>query len=130
MMEMPITHQPEEATMCQSQPAYHESPAVALLQPWMLTRLPNVVDPSARTHIIQLAAGIFESLSALVANIASSSAFQAHTDSSKETQVRRILRDERLYLASVSYPLIKQIFVEMQPYERTFGELAKNDVMQ
>jgi Transposase DDE domain len=115
MMEMPITHQPEEAAMCQSQPVYHESPAVALLQPWMLTRLPNVVDPTARLHIIQLAAGIFESHSALVANIASSSAFQAHTDSSNETQVRRILRDERLYLASVYYPLIKQLFVEMQP---------------
>ncbi len=67
------------------------------------------------THIIQLAAGIFESHSALVSNIASSSAFQANTESSNETQVRRILRDERLFLQSVYYPLIQQLFAEMQP---------------
>ncbi len=101
--------------MCQSEPVYHESPSLALLQPRMLSRLPKVVDPTARAHIIQLAAGIFESHSALVANIASSSAFQAHTDSSNETQVRRILRDERLFLASVYYPLIQHLFSEMHP---------------
>ena len=44
--------------MCQSPPVYHESPALALLEPWMLARLPKVVDPAARAHIIQLAAGI------------------------------------------------------------------------
>jgi hypothetical protein len=90
--------------MCQSQPVYHDSPSLALLEPWMLARLPKVVDETARMHIIQLAAGIFESHSALVATIASSSAFQANTESSNETQVRRILRDERLFLASVYYP--------------------------
>src|SRR6266498_4614000 len=78
MMEMPITHQPQKAAMRQSQPVYHESPALALLQPWMLTRLPKVVDPIARQHIIQLAAGIFERQSALVKNIAKASAFQAN----------------------------------------------------
>jgi hypothetical protein len=103
-------HQPQEAIMCQSQPVYHESPSLALLEPWMRSRLPQVVDPTARAHIIQLAAGIFESHSALVANIASTTAFQANTDSSNETQVRRILRDERLFLASVYYPLIQQLF--------------------
>jgi Transposase DDE domain len=117
MMEMPITHQPQEAAMCQSQPVYHESPALALLQPWMLTRLPKVVDPIARQHIIQLAAGIFERQSALVTNIAKASAFQANTDSSNETQVRRILRDERLFLASVYYPFIQQLLQEMAPTE-------------
>jgi hypothetical protein len=81
----------------------------------MLVCLPKVVDPTARAHIIQLAAGIFESHSALVANIASSSAFQANTESSNETQVRRILRDERLFLASVYYPLIQQLLAEMHP---------------
>ena len=101
--------------MCQSPPVYHESPSLALLEPWMLARLPKVVDPTARAHIIQLAAGIFERHSALVATIASSSAFQANTESSNETQVRRILRDERLFLASVYYPLIKQLFAEMRP---------------
>jgi formate dehydrogenase maturation protein FdhE len=101
--------------MCQSLPVYHESPALALLEPWMHSRLPKVVHPTARAHISQLAAGIFESHSALVSNIASSSAFQANTESSNETQVRRILRDERLFLASVYYPLIKQLFAEMRP---------------
>ena len=101
--------------MCQSNQVYHESPALRLLEPWMLARLPKVVDLSARQHIIQLAAGIFETHSALVAKIASSTAFQANTDSSNETQVRRILRDERLFLASVYYPLIKQLFAEMRP---------------
>jgi hypothetical protein len=115
MMALPNTHQPQEAVMCQSNPVYHESPALALLEPWMLARLPKVVDLTARQHIIQLAAGIFESHSALLANIASSSAFQANTESSNETQVRRILRDERLFLASVYYPLIRQLFAEMRP---------------
>src|SRR5262245_16443486 len=101
--------------MCQSNPVYHESPALQLLEPWMLARLPKIVDLTARQHIIQLAAGIFESHSALVANIASSTAFQANTESSNETQVRRILRDERLYLASVYYPLIKHLSAEMRP---------------
>jgi hypothetical protein len=101
--------------MCQSPSVYHESPSLALLEPWMLARLPTLVDQTARAHIIQLAAGIFESHSALVANIAASSAFQANTESSNETQVRRILRDERLFLQSVYYPLIKRLFAEMQP---------------
>jgi hypothetical protein len=101
--------------MCQSNPVYHESPSLALLEPWMLARLPKIVDETARAHIIHLAAGIFESHSALVAHIAASSAFQANTESSNETQVRRILRDERLFLASVYYPLIKHLFAEMQP---------------
>jgi hypothetical protein len=101
--------------MHQPSPLYAASPAMQLLEPWMLARLPKVVDLTARQHIIQLAAGIFESHSALVATIASSTAFQANTDSSNETQVRRILRDERLFLASVYYPLIQQLFAEMQP---------------
>lgn len=87
--------------MCQSQSVYHESPSLALLEPWMRARLPKVVAPTVRAHIIHLAAGIFESHSALVANIASTTAFQANTERSNETQVRRILRDERLFLQSV-----------------------------
>ena len=50
--------------MCQSQPLYHESPSLALLEPWMLARLPKVVDETARAPIIQLAAGSFEHHSA------------------------------------------------------------------
>ena len=55
--------------MCQLQSAYHQSQSLTLLGPWMLARLPKVVDPTARAHIIQLAACIFESHSALVATI-------------------------------------------------------------
>lgn len=103
--------------MCQPSALYAASPALQLLEPWMQPRLPKLVDPTARQHIIQLAAGIFERQSALVANIAKASAFQANTDSSNETQVRRILRDERLFLASVYYPFIQQLLAEMAPSE-------------
>jgi hypothetical protein len=103
--------------MCQPSPLYAASPALQLIEPWMQSRLPQVVDPTARQHIIQLAAGIFERQSALVSNIAKASAFQANTDSSNETQVRRILRDQRLFLASVYYPFIQQLLKEMAPSE-------------
>ena len=103
--------------MCQPSALYAASPALQLLEPWMQPRLPKVIDPAARQHIIQLVAGIFERRSALVATIAQASAFQANTDSSNETQVRRILRDERLFLASVYYPFIRQLLTEMAPIE-------------
>ena len=103
--------------MCQSNALYAASPALQLLEPWMQPRLPKVVDPIARQHIIQLVTGIFERQSALITQIAKSSAFQANTDSSNETQVRRILRDERLFLASVYYPFIRQLLSEMAPTE-------------
>ena len=103
--------------MCQPSPLYAASPAMQLIEPWMQARLPKVVDPVARQHIIQLTAGIFERQSALIATIAKASAFQANTDSSNETQVRRILRDERLFLASVYYPFIQQLLDEMAPGE-------------
>ena len=103
--------------MCQPSALYVPSSALQLIEPWMQPRLPKVVDPTARQHIIQLAAGIFERQSALVANIAKASAFQANTDSSNETQVRRILRDERLFLASTYYPFIQHLLHEMAPKE-------------
>jgi hypothetical protein len=103
--------------MCQPSPLYAASPAMQLLEPWMQARLPKVVDPTARAHIIQLAAGIFERQSALVATIATASAFQANTDSSNETLLRRILRDERLFLESVYYPFIQHLLNEMAPSE-------------
>ena len=103
--------------MCQPSALYAASPAMQLIEPWMQPRLPKVVDPTARQHIIQLAAGIFERQSALIKTIAKASAFQANTDSSNETQVRRILRDERLFLASVYYPFIQHLLKEMAPTE-------------
>src|SRR5215207_6574096 len=103
--------------MCQSSALYAALPALQLIEPWMPARLPKVVDPIARAHIIQLTAGIFERQSALVAEIAKASAFQANTDSGNETQVRRILRDERLFLCSVYYPFVRQLLTEMAPTE-------------
>ena len=67
--------------MCQPSALYAASPAMQLIEPWMQARLPKVVDPVARQHIIQLTAGIFERQSALIATIAKASAFQANTDS-------------------------------------------------
>jgi hypothetical protein len=40
---------------------------------------------------------------------------KANSDSSNETQVRRILRDQRLFLASVYYRFIRQLLSEMAP---------------
>src|SRR6266511_6357428 len=48
---------------------------------------------------------------------AARAAWASNTDSSNETQVRRILRDERLFLASVYYPFIQQLLQEMAPTE-------------
>jgi hypothetical protein len=39
--------------MCQPSALYATSPALHLLEPWMQARLPKVVDPTARQHIIQ-----------------------------------------------------------------------------
>jgi hypothetical protein len=58
---------------------YHESPALALLESWMLA-LPPLVDLTARAHISQLAAGIFGCHSASVSSIASTTAVQANTE--------------------------------------------------
>jgi hypothetical protein len=50
-------------------------------------------------------------------SIATASAFQATTDSSNETLLRRILRDEPLFLESVYYPFIQHLLNEMAPSE-------------
>jgi len=100
--------------MCQSASLYDLSPAVQLLDPWMRARLPKIIDETARRRLIQLTAGIFESHSALIETIATGTAFQANEISSNETQVRRILRDERIHLASTYYPFIRCLLEEMQ----------------
>lgn len=101
--------------MCQSSALYANSPALQLLDPWQRCRLPKIVDEAARRRLIQLTAGIFETHSALVETIASGTAFQANEVSSNETQVRRILRDERIQLATVYYPFIQCLLQEMKP---------------
>jgi Transposase DDE domain len=101
--------------MCQSTPLYDLSPALQLLDPWMRARLPTIIDETARRRLIQLTAGIFETHSALVDTIATGTAFQAEEISSNETQVRRILRDERIHLAATYYPFIRALLQAMQP---------------
>lgn len=99
--------------MCQSQALYPYSPALQLLDPWMRKHLPHW-DETATRRLIQLAAGIFERKSVLIEEIARSSAFNAAEQTSNETQVRRILRDERISLATMYYPLISTLLGELK----------------
>ena len=86
--------------MCQSEELYLYSPALQLLDPWMRKHLPNW-DETATRRLIQLAAGIFERKSVLIEEIARSTAFNAAEQTSNETQVQRILQDERISLATM-----------------------------
>src|SRR5436190_12302101 len=99
--------------MCQSEPLYPYSPALQLLDPWMRKHLPKW-DETATRRLIQLAAGIFERKSVLIEEIARATAFNAPEQSSNETQVRRILRDERIELKTMYYPLIRQLLQELK----------------
>jgi hypothetical protein len=99
--------------MCQPEALYAYSPALQLIDPWMRKHLPHW-DETATRRLIQLAAGIFERKSVLVEEIARSSAFHASEQTSNETQVRRILRDERVSLQTMYYPLIGTLLDELQ----------------
>jgi hypothetical protein len=97
--------------MDQSSSLYNESPAFALVGPWLQKHLPRM-DSAAASRLIQLAAGIFEKRSVLLDTIAESTVFTAEP-LSNVTQVRRIIRDERITLESVYYPLIAHLLSEM-----------------
>jgi len=99
--------------MCQSEALYPYSPALQLLDPWMRKHLPKW-DETATRRLIQLAAGIFERKSVLIEEIARATAFNAPEQSSNETQVRRILRDERIELKTMYYPLIQQLLKDLK----------------
>jgi hypothetical protein len=99
--------------MCQSQELYPYSPALQLLDPWMRKHLPKW-DETATRRLIQLAAGIFERKSVLIEEIARSTAFDAAEQTSNETQVRRILRDERIELKTMYYPLMTKLLGELK----------------
>lgn len=99
--------------MCQSQELYPYSPALQLLDPWMRKHLPKW-DETATRRLIQLAAGIFERKSVLIEEIARSTAFDAAEQTSNETQVRRILRDERIELKTMYYPLMTKLLAELK----------------
>lgn len=99
--------------MCQSESVYAYSSALQLLDPWMRKHLPRW-DETATRHLVQLAAGIFERKSVLIEEIARASAFNAAEQTSNETQVRRILRDERISLKTMYYPLITTLLHELK----------------
>lgn len=97
--------------MDQPSPLYNESPSVALIDPWLRKHLPRM-DPAAASRLIQLVAGILEKRSVLLETIAESTAFTAEPISNA-TQVRRIIRDERLSLECVYYPLLASLLREL-----------------
>ena len=97
--------------MNQSSVLYDTSPALALIDPWLRAHLPNL-DAAVTRRFIQLVTGIFEQRSLLLETIAESTAFTG-TDSSNVTQVRRIIRDVRITLNDVFYPLLKELIAEL-----------------
>jgi hypothetical protein len=99
--------------MCQSATLYPYSPALQLIDPWMRKHLPKWEEAATR-RLIQLIAGIFERKSVLIEEIARATAFNAPEQTSNETQVRRILRDERITLKTMYYPLIQALLNELQ----------------
>jgi len=63
-------------------------------------------------RFVQLVTGIVEQRALLLDTIAESTAF-AGTDSSNVTQVRRIIRDVRITLNDVFYPLLEELYLTM-----------------
>lgn len=88
-------------------PVYAMQSAIETLEPWLLEHLPNL-DPIARRRFIQLVTGIIEQQSLLLKAIAAGSVFQASPESNF-TQVQRIIRDARLTLETVYYPLLASL---------------------
>src|SRR5687768_8520482 len=97
--------------MHQSPPLYDTSAARALIEPWLRTHLPSLNETVIR-RFVQLVTGIFEQRSLLLETIAESTAF-AGTDSSNVTQVRRIIRDARITLKDLFYPLLERLIAEL-----------------
>lgn len=89
---------------------YPHSPTAQLIAPWICQHLP-ALDPVVRHRLIQLTTGLMETVDVRVAHIATGSAFRA-TPVSNATQVRRILRDPRLTVATVLDPLIQSILAD------------------
>jgi len=97
--------------MNQSQALYDPSAALAVIDPWLRAHLP-ALDAAVTRRCIQLVTAIFEQRSLLLETIAERSIFTA-TDSSNLTQVRRIIRDARITLKDVFYPLLEQLIAEL-----------------
>lgn len=89
---------------------YAQSPTAQQIAPWFSQHLPQL-DPIVRHRLIQLTTGLMESVDVRVAQIATGSAFRA-TPVSNATQVRRILRDPRLTVATVLDPLMQSVLAQ------------------
>lgn len=97
--------------MHQSPTLYDSSAALALIDPWLRAHLP-VLDEAVSRRFIQLVTGIFEQRSLLLERISESSVFDGE-ESSNVTQVRRIIRDSRITLQALFYPLLEQLIAEL-----------------
>jgi len=97
--------------MDQSAAVYAESSVAQMVAPWLADHLPQL-DPTVQHRLVQLTTGILEHQSLLIEEIARGSAFRA-TAESNATQVRRIVRDTRLSLEQVYYPLIQALLAEI-----------------
>jgi hypothetical protein len=99
--------------MPQSASVYAMSSALESLEPWLAQQLPDL-DAVARRRFTHLVAGIIEQQSLLLRQIAAASPFQAEAVSNF-TQVQRIIRDTRLTLEQVYYPLVRQLLAQIPP---------------
>ena len=97
--------------MDQSSPLYAESSVAQVVAPWLADHLPTI-DPTVLHRLVQRTTGILEHQSLLIEEIACGSAFRA-TAESNATQVRRIVRDMRLSLEQVYYPLIQALVADI-----------------
>ena len=97
--------------MDQSPALYAESAVAQVVAPWLADHLPRL-DPTVVHRLVQLTTGMLEHQSLLIEEIARGSTFRA-TAESNATQVRRIVRDTRLSLEQVYYPLIRALVAEI-----------------
>ena len=110
--------------MSQSAPLYDMASALETLEPWLEQHLPDM-EPVARRHFVHLVTGIIEQQSLLLRAIAAASPFQAEPESNY-TQVQRIIRDTRLTLETVYYPLLRQILAAL-PADQAFITLDETN---
>ena len=113
--------------MSQSRPLYDMASALETLEPWLEQYLPDL-ESVARRHFIHLVTGIIEQQSLLIRAIAAASPFQAEPESNY-TQVQRIIRDTRLTLETVYYPILTQLLAALpgQDAVLTLDETSHTD---
>lgn len=113
--------------MSQSPPLYDMASALETLEPWLAQHLPDL-EPVARRHFVHLVTGIIEQQSLLLRAIAAASPFQAEPESNY-TQVQRIIRDTRLTLETVYYPVLTQLLAALpgQDAVLTLDETSHTD---